>query len=212
MSLAPLASPPGLPDRVGGDPRRSRRRDRGRALALALAVALASACAHPRPAGPAPATRVAVTEAEDALGRRDHTAARAAYDRAVATAPDRASEVFARKERASALILWDERPAAAVDLARVTELAPDDPAAWHDLGIVRHAAGDIAGARIALERARALAPADPRPRLALAALAWSQGDRAAAAAEYRALAELELPDRLRAKVQWALRELAHPAP
>ena len=109
-------------------------------------------------------------------------------------------------------MLWDDRPAAAADLARVTELVPDDPAAWHDLGIVRHALGDVAGAKDALEHARALRPRDPRPRLALAALAWSQGDRAAAAAEYRALAELELPDRLREKVEWALRELARPQP
>lgn len=157
-------------------------------------------------------TRAAVTEAEDALGRRDHLAARAAYDRAVATAPDRASEVFARKELASTLLLWDQRPAAAAELTRVTELTPDDPGAWHDLGIVRHALGDVAGARTALERARALRPRDSRPRLALAALAWAHGDRAAAAAEYRALAELDLPDRVRAKVEWALHELARPAP
>lgn len=177
-----------------------------------MAIAALVACAHPRPAprAPAAATRADITAAEDALGRRDHTAARAAYDHAVASAPDRASEAYARKERASALLLWDDRAAAVDDLARVTELTPDDAAAWHDLGIVRHALGDVAGARAALERARALRPRDPRPRLALAALAWSQGDRAAAAAEYRALAELDLPDRLREKVAWALRELARP--
>ncbi|HVV82684.1 MAG TPA: hypothetical protein VHE35_06370 [Kofleriaceae bacterium] len=173
----------------------------------ALGVA---ACAHPRPVGPSPATRAAITEAEDALSRRDHTASRAAYDRAVAQAPDAASEAFARKERASTLLLWDDLPAAADDLARVTVLTPGDPAAWHDLGIVRHSLGDDDGARVALEHARALRPRDPRPRLALAALAWSHGDRAGAAAEYRALAELDLPDRLREKVEWALKQLATP--
>ena len=173
---------------------------------------LLGGCALARPTGPAPATRAAVTEAEEALGRRDHLAARAAYDHAVATAPDRASEVFARRERASALLLWDQRADADADLERVTQLAPDDAGGWHDLGIVRHARGDLDGARVALEHARALQPRDPRPRLALAALAWSRGDRVAAAAEYRALAQLELPDRLRAKVEWALAELARPSP
>lgn len=166
------------------------------------------ACARPRPAGPAPATRAAIAEAEDALARRDHDAARVAYQRAIDGAPDRASEAFARKELASARLLWGERAAAAAELVRVTALTPGDAGAWHDLGIVRHAEGDVAGARAALTEARRLAPRDPRPRLALAALAWSAGDAAAAAAEYRALLALDLPDRVRAKVEWALAQLA----
>ncbi len=164
------------------------------------------ACARPRPA--APTTRATLEEARAALLARDHDRARAAYLRAVATAPDGPSEALARKELARALLLWDEPAAAGRELARVTELTPDDPAAWHDLGIVRNATGDHVGARTALERARALRPRDPRPRLALAALAWSRGDRQAAAAEYRGLAALDLPERLRVQVEWALRELA----
>ena len=152
-----------------------------------------------------------MSEAEAALARRDHDAARAAYDRAVATAPDPRSEAFARKERASALLLWHDHAAAADDLAAVTRLAPADAAAWHDLGIVRHALGDVAGARSALAAARRLRPRDPRPRLALAALAWSTGDRDGAAAEYRGLRALDLPPRLRDKVEWALGELARGA-
>src|SRR6185503_8648396 len=58
------------------------------------------------------------------------------------------------------------------------------------------------------QRAEQLAPRDTRPRTALAALYWKRGDRAAAAREYRGLLELDLPDRLRAKVEWALAELA----
>lgn len=175
-----------------------------------MALVALVACAHTRPAGhagPAPVTRAAVDEAEDALRRRAHDEARAAYERAVATAPDRVSEVYARKELASALLLWDERAAAAAQLARVTALAPEDAAAWHDLGIVRHALGDVEGARAALREARRLRPHDARPRLALAALAWASGDRAAALAEYRGLEALDLPPRVREKVRWAIAEL-----
>lgn len=182
------------------------------AAVIVVSLAVAAGCAHPQPARPAPAVAAEVARAEAALARRDHLVARAAYERAVALATDQPSELYARKELAEALVLWRDLPAAVEQLARLTALAPDDPATWHDLGIVRHTLGDDDGARVALERARDLRPRDPRPRLALAALAWSRHDRAAALAEYRALAALDLPARLRDKVDWALRELARPAP
>ncbi len=166
------------------------------------------AAARPQPSA---ATRREVVAAEMALRSRDYDGARAAFARAIAGSPDPASEAYARSELADMLLLVDERAAAAAELERVTALRPDDPRRWHDLGIVRHTLGDVDGAATALGRARALAPADPRPRIALAALLWQRGDRAGAAREYRALLDLELPARVRAKVEWAIVELARPA-
>ena len=166
------------------------------------------ACGQPRRPEPSGRTRSEVAAAEEALRRRDYDGARAAYARAIASAPDGASEAYARRELADMLLLVDERQAAADELARVTALRPDDARSWHDLGIVRHALGDIDGASAALGKAKALAPDDARPRIALAALYWERGDKPAAKREYEALLELELPPRLREKVEWAIRELS----
>jgi Flp pilus assembly protein TadD len=152
----------------------------------------------------------AVEAAEDAERRRDHHAARARYQAAIAGAPDASSERFARRELADALLSWGELAAAERELTRVAALAPAEPAGWHDLGIVRANLGDEAGADQALARARALAPGDPRPRVALAALRWRRGDRAAARREYQELLQLDLPPGLRRKVEWALSQLAPP--
>jgi tetratricopeptide (TPR) repeat protein len=149
-------------------------------------------------------------DAETALGAKDYDAARAHYDRAVDTAPDPASARHAVRERADARLFLGDVEGGAADLARLTDLAPRDAPAWHDLGIVRANLGDRAGATVALTRARSLAPDDARPRLALAALLWAGGDRPAALAEYRALLDLDLPDPVRAKVAWAIATLSKP--
>lgn len=181
-------------------------------LAALLATLAALGCAGRARPRPADATLRELAAAEAALRRRDYDAARAGYTRAATAAPDPTSEAHARRELADFHLLLDERAEAAGELARVTALAPRDARTWHDLGIVRHALGDVDGAAHALGQARALAPADPRPRVALAALLWQRGDRAGAAREYRALLELELPPRLRGKVEWALAELARATP
>src|SRR5262249_54145709 len=111
----------------------------------------------------------------------------------------------------STLESWGDVAGAIAQLDAVVTLAPSNAPSWHDLGILRHAQGDDAGAAQALRTARGLAPKDPRPRIALAALLRSTGDRAGAAAEHHELLALELPERVRAKVEWALRELAKPA-
>jgi tetratricopeptide (TPR) repeat protein len=170
-----------------------------------MVLALA-ACHHATP-GPSPATRAAVSHAEDLERTRQHDQARAAYERAIATAPDRASQVYARLELASQLVFWGEIAAAVGQLEAVVGLDPGQARAWHDLGILRHELGDDPGARAALEHAVTLAPDDPRPRIALAALLWETGDLAAARAQYQALLELDLPDAVRAKVEWAIRQL-----
>ena len=174
----------------------------------AAAIALA-ACAHTAtPRGPAAAVRAEVDKAETAEKARQHDVARAHYQRAIAAARDAESIAFARHEYAETLVSWGEAPEARAQLEIAVTANPADAGAWHDLGLLRHYGGDDPGAVQALRRAAQLAPRDTRPRTALAALYWKRGDRADAAREYRGLLELDLPDRLRAMVEWALTELA----
>jgi tetratricopeptide (TPR) repeat protein len=186
---------------------------RGAGLALAFTGAAAAACAHappPPPPGPAAAVRAEVDQAETAERARRHDLARAHYERAIALSHDPGSAAFARHEYAETLVSWGETRAARAQLEAAVVAQPGDPGAWHDLGLLRHAAGDDETAIAALARAEQLAPDDVRPRTALAALYWKRGDKASAAREYRAMLALDLPDRLRAKVEWALAELAKP--
>jgi Flp pilus assembly protein TadD len=175
----------------------------------ASALALA-ACAHAAPAGPAAPVRAEVDRADAAEQARRHDLAREHYQRAIALAHDADSIGFARHEYAETLVTWGELPGARAQLELAVAAQPGDASAWHDLGLLRHHAGDDPGAIAALARAEQLAPRDVRPRTALAALYWRRGDKASAAREYRGMLALELPDRLRAKVEWALAELAKP--
>ena len=90
---------------------------------------------------------------------------------------------------------------------------------------MREHAGDSRGALDALARAKALAPPDWRPRRAIAALHWKlaaaclhatpdaptcTADVEAARTEYHEMLALDLPARLRSKVEWALAQLASP--
>jgi len=180
--------------------------------ARAAALSLVAACAHAGPAarGPDPAVRAEVAQAETAEKARRHDLARSHYQRAIAAARDPHSIAFARHEYAETLITWGEAPEARTQLEAAVAAQPGDPGAWHDLGLLRHGAGDEPGAIQALARAEQLAPDDVRPRTALAALYWRLGDKANATREYRGMLALDLPDRLRAKVEWALAELAKP--
>ncbi|MBA2545194.1 MAG: tetratricopeptide repeat protein, partial [Deltaproteobacteria bacterium] len=117
---------------------------------------------------------------------------------------------YARSKYALTLISWGEFPQATHHLEVALGARPDDAASWHDLGLLRHKQNDNTGAIQALEKARDLAPDDVRPRKVLAVLRWKIGDKRGAAAEYRRLLELDLPDKLREGVEWALRELAKP--
>jgi len=182
------------------------------ASALALAACAHAAADRPGPArpGPAPDVRAEVGRAEVAEQARRHDLARAHYQRAVSLARDADSVGFACHEYAETLVTWGELPEARAQLERAVAAQPGEASAWHDLGLLRHHAGDDPGAIEALARAEQLAPGDVRPRTALAALYWRRGDKASAAREYRGMLALELPDRLRAKVEWALAELAKP--
>jgi Flp pilus assembly protein TadD len=175
------------------------------------AIALVTACAHgAAPRSPAADVRAEIDQAETAEKARQHDVARSHYQRAIAAAHDPDSIAFARHEYAETLVSWGEAPEARAQLELAVAANPADPGSWHDLGLLRHHAGDDAGAIQALLRAEQLAPRDVRPRTALAALYWKRGDRASAAREYRGLLQLDLPERLRAKIEWALAELAKP--
>ena len=192
--------------------RTKRKRIDSRSMRVCVALALYVGCARTvvpvPPSRPSSVVRSEVEQAEAAETARRHDAARTHYERAVAAARDPASTWFARREFAETLISWGEYPAAIRQLDGALAARPDDPASWHDLGMLRFKTGDLPGAIAALERARGLAPRDHRPRIALAAARWKTGDRSGAAAEYRGLLELPLPDRLRTRVEWALAELA----
>lgn len=183
-------------------------------LVLLWVLSLVLAGCGARSASPppvAPQIRAEVELAERAELARDHAAARRHYEAAVrraVAAGEQESVRFARREFTDTLISWGELAEAGAQLEQLVALVPDDAAAWHDLGMVRHGSGDDRGALAAMGRAKALLPDDPRPRIALAALLWKRGARGEARAEYQALLGLELPDRVRDKVRWALEQLS----
>jgi Flp pilus assembly protein TadD len=185
-------------------------------VSAVLALSLLAACAAPGPQAPHTSETVSavvkadVERAEDAEKARRHDVARTEYERAIADAHDAVSEHFARREFAETLETWGEVPAAIAQLERTTALRPGDAASWHDLGILYHHRGDDARALAALERAKQLAPRDPRPRIALGALLLCKQDLDAARSEYQGLLDLDLPDRLREKVRWVLDHLQAP--
>lgn len=177
--------------------------------ALLVALVLAACGGRTPPArSPAAAVQDEIARAEAAERARRHDVARTHYERAIAIAQDPGSLAHARREFGETLASWGEIAEATAQLEASVKLVGDDPGAWHDLGMLRHKQGDVTGAIAALERARSLAPGDFRPRVSLGVIRWKHGDLAGALAEYRELLELELPDRLREKVKWAIGELS----
>lgn len=189
-------------------------------MGRALLVLMLLGCARGKPIAPKPAdtVRVEIDRAEQAEKAREHHVARTHYENAIAAASDPASVGFARREFGETLATWGENAEARTQLEGSVAAVPTDPIAWQMLGIVRHKLGDIPGAFAAFETSKALAPRAWIPRRDLAVLHWSRGQgptadpdpavaakhRAAALAEYQALLDLDLPERLREKVQWAI--------
>lgn len=201
-------------------------RTRGLLVKCALLVA-AVGCARPAPRAPEPddTVKAEIAKAEAAEAKREHLVAREHYERAIAAAEQRrdpASIGFARRELGETLATWGENEPARTQLEAAVAAMPGDPVAWQMLGIVRHKLGDIPGAFAALEKSKALAPRAWIPRRDLAVLHWSRGEgrtadpdpvkaaehRAAALAEYKAMLDLDLPARLREKVEWAIAALS----
>ena len=174
-------------------------------LALVIVV---WACGGRQPVRePSASVKGEIELAERAEKQRRHDVARDHYENAIALAHDPASAAFARREFAETLASWGEFHEAIGHFQASVKLV-DDASAWHNLGMLRHKVGDVPGAIAAFRKARALAPENSQPRVALAAVLWNAGDYAGALAEYQALLELELPDRLRQKVKWAIGELS----
>ena len=168
----------------------------------------ALACGPKRPAKPEPSAVDRRIEAAQAHERsRRYDLAEAEYRAAIAAAPTTAERSKARRALASALIFWGKYRAAEATLSRLVADSPARVGAWHDLGMLRAKLGDRAGAETALRQSVSLAPRDPRSRISLAALLVNQRRFLEAEAEYRALLDLELPDKIRKAVNKALRLL-----
>ncbi len=168
--------------------------------------------------GPQPTTRVAVTTwqqelalAQQAERERRHFDARAHYQAAYRNATTAQAHADVARQFADTLLSWGEFADAQTQLELVVSHQPNQAAAWHDLGMVRHRLGLPAGAEVALRRAIGVAPAEPRPRIALAALLWSNHRLVDALREYQALRQLALPAAVRNKVDWAIAQLSRPA-
>lgn len=181
-------------------------------MRAAIVVLLAACSRTPAPKAPIDAVRADIVRAEDAEKARRHDEARMYYERAVAAARDPASIHFAHREYGETLATWGEVEAAKTHLEKAVAAVATDPIAWQMLGIVRRKLGDIPGAVAALETSKRLAPRAWIPRRDLAVLHWSLGHRAEALAEYEAMLDLDLPQRLREKVEWAIHELQKPDP
>ena len=174
-------------------------------LVLAVALVALVACSRtPAPQAPVDNVRADIVRAEDAEKARRHDEARTYYERAVAEARTPASQHFAHREYGETLATWGEIDAAKTHLEAAVAAVDSDPIAWQMLGIVRNKLGDVPGAFAALEKSKQLAPRAWIPRRDLAVLHWSLGHRDAALAEYKAMLDLDLPARLREKVEWAI--------
>ena len=179
-------------------------------LRAAGLLALAACSRTPAPQAPVDNVRADIVHAEDAEKARRHDEARTYYERAVAEAHTPANIHFAHREYGETLATWGEVEAAKTHLEAAVAALDSDPIAWQMLGIVRNKLGDVKGAFVALEKSKQLAPRAWIPRLDLAVLHWSLGQRDAALAEYKAMLDLDLPARLREKVEWAIGVLSKP--
>ncbi len=193
---------------------------------FAIAIALAGCAAQrPPPKPPSPLVRGDLDRAETAEKARQHDVARAAYLQAIADAHDPASEGLARGDYGETLLTWGEIDEGARQLQRAVVAAPDQPSAWHDLGVAQHHQGNYVEAADAFEHAKRLEPRAVKTRLALAGVRWKIATTCfanhgaddvcarevdATKAEYRAILGFDVPDRLRERVHWALDQLAKP--
>ena len=175
-------------------------------------LVLLLACSRPAPQSPAAAVKADILRAEEAEKARDHDAARRYYEKAIAEATDPVSQHIAHREYGETLATWGEIEAAGQHLEAAVRADQRDPVAWQMLGIVRHKRGDTANAIVALQKSKELAPRAWIPRRDLAVVYWKHGQRGLALAEYKAMLDLDLPPRLREKVEWAIGELSKPAP
>jgi tetratricopeptide (TPR) repeat protein len=147
-------------------------------------------------------------QAQNAERARQHEQARKLYVQAAAAAGETQNGAVVAKQFADTLLSWGEFENGRDQLKRCVALAPNRADAWNDLGIVLHQLGDSNGAATALQTAATLAPKDPRPQIALAALWWTTKQYEKSLAQYRKISELNVDAGVRSKVQWAIETLA----
>ena len=119
--------------------------------ALVVVVVVAACGAPQHPVAPTPDTRAEVRDAETAERARRHDLARAKYEHAIATAKDPESIGFARGRFGETLLTWGEYREGTTQLEASVAAYPNDPAPWHDLGLVREQDGNLQGAVDAFE-------------------------------------------------------------
>jgi Flp pilus assembly protein TadD len=176
--------------------------------ALLASLLLWVSCATPPPAVPSTELQQLLDRAQQAERKRDYTAARALYEQGVKTAQDGRNRAYAEGELASALAFWGFYDEARAAYERAVQADPQLVRAWHDLGILRARSGDLVRAEQALQEAVKRAPREPRSRIALAALLMNRHKLDEAARHYRALLELDIPQRIRKAVKKALQLIA----
>jgi Flp pilus assembly protein TadD len=122
--------------------------------------------APPAPGAPAIAPDEALANGLDAMRNGQTDLALAWFDRILAADPEHA---FAQHFKGYALCQKGDFETGLPLLERAATLAPDNPDFQGNLGIVRHALGNLAGAKSSLERAIAFAPqlAEPHSNLSM---------------------------------------------
>lgn len=108
----------------------------------------------------------------------------AAYDRAAEVAPRDALGPLTGGMRAAR---WGELEWAEPRLREALRRNPEDPAAWHALGVVQLSLGDLAGAEQAYRSGLLADPGALENRVGLATLAVSRGDLQSALVQYDAI-------------------------
>lgn len=180
------------------------RRTRLAIVAWALCACGGASPDPDEPVAPHSATSALISEGREAERKREYLQARALYERAVAEAPDATSKTYALTELTRALLFWGALEDGRTALEQLIDLEPERASSWHDLGVVRSQLGDQHGADKALRRAVQLAPRDPRPRIALAAVLAKTERYDEALEHYRLLDQMELPERLAKAVDQAI--------
>ncbi len=187
------------------------RRHQSVGFALCIAACFAMACGSParEPAVVKPATNVQslLNAAQNAERKRDYNTARELYLQAIREAPDRQSAAIANREMASALVFWGEYESAEKRLLASLEQDGKQARVWHDLGLVQDHQDKSASALVSLHKAVALAPKEPRVRIAYAALLVKQSRFSDAIVQYEALLKLPIPVRIEAATHKALQML-----
>jgi Tfp pilus assembly protein PilF len=112
--------------------------------------------------------------------------------------PERYREVVSAFHIGVAAMNANDNDRAAAKLTRSTQIAPQEPATWANLGLLHLRLGDFAAAGTELEKAERFAPQNGQVQMLLGLLADKRGEFAKAIAHFRKATELD-PRHLRAR-------------